>query len=273
MNELKKKLADLHVHSSASDGELTPRKVVEKSQDAELKAIGIVDHDTIDGLSKAIEAGKELGIEVIPGVEISCELNKKEIHILGYLINWKNKKLIEKLKEFQKARTKRAKKMISKLQDLGMEIDYDEIAEKAGSGAVGRPHIARVMIEKEYVESMEEAFNEYIGIECPAYAKKYQLKPKEGIELIRSAGGVPILAHPIYGSEKELPDLIKAGIQGIEVYHSQHSEEDVNRLKKVAEKKDLLITGGSDSHGGNPSIGSVTIDYRHVEKMKKKANM
>jgi hypothetical protein len=261
--------ADLHIHTKASDGKITSEEAVFLAHQSRLAAISIADHDTVGDIEVALEVGKRYGIEVIPGVELSSEVKGTELHFLGYFIDWRKKWFQNKLSELQEARRDRAKEILEKLRRLGMEIPYEAIL-SAGGKVLGRPHIARMMLERGYVKSIEEAFDKYLGLGKPAHVKKFPLSPKEVIEMIRKLGGVPVLAHPVFArADDMLPDLIEMGLMGIEVYHSRHDAQTTEHYKQLAKKYRLLISGGSDAHGLEIPVGNVRIPYSLVEQLKK----
>jgi len=266
------KFADLHVHTSSSDGKITAEEAVRHAQRAGLAAIAIADHDTVEGVEIALGMGKGYGVEIIPGVELSSEVGDKELHILGYFIDWRAKWFRDKLSQLQEARRDRGRKMIEKLRRLGVEIPYDAVISSNGK-VLGRPHIAQAMLDRSYVKTIDEAFYRYLGMGKPAYVKKFPLSPEEAIKMIRKLGGVPVLAHPIFARADEmLPELIEMGLHGIEVYHSRHDAKTTEHYEEIAKKYGLLITGGSDAHSFEVPIGGVRIPYSLVEELKKAAN-
>jgi predicted metal-dependent phosphoesterase TrpH len=271
------KVADLHVHTYLSDGTFSPLKVVEYSKAKGLDAIAITDHDCVAGITPAIRAGKSIGLEVIPGVELTAELEEAEIHILGYFIDWQDRSFVEKLDEISNVRRERAKKILKKLKEHKVNIPEEELFEFSGPGSVGRLHIANLLLKKGFVSSLSEAFSRYIGDKGCCYVKKFKLSPAEAVEMIKKVGGIPVLAHPktinIEGKTIEdiLKELVRDGIKGVEVYHSDHSPKDENELKALADEYHLLVTGGSDCHGFGKKevlIGKVKISYELVEKLK-----
>jgi len=264
-----KKFADLHVHTSASDGDFGPEEVVKQAKELGLAAVGIADHDTVGGIDKALEAGKKYGVEVIPGVELSSEFEQSEVHILGYFIDWHDREFNNELHKFQEARKVRAEKILKKLHKLGINISHEEVAAAAGNGAIGRPHIAEVLAQRGYVRTKDAAFAKYLAYGRPAYVPKYRLPPEEAIDIIHRVGGVAILAHPVFAQANHLlPELVEWGLDGIEVYHSKHDSAATAYYAKIAEELHLLVTGGTDCHGVNSSLGTVKVPYEFVEKMK-----
>jgi len=278
-NKVQNSRADLHNHTTASDGLLAPAQLIEYAVQKELACIAITDHDTIDGIDEAITAGEKYRIEIIPGIEINTQLASNEIHILGYFIDWKSSLLQEILIKMKNERRTRTKKMIQKLTKLyGFNITYEEILDKAEDAAIGRLHIARALMSKGLVKNINEAFNRYLGVDCPAYVDRYHLTPGEGISLIKKSGGAAILAHPGLLAKKELLDyMLNTEIDGIEAYHSKHTQEQAQYFASIARKNNLLITGGSDCHGelfnGVPTIGDVTIGMEEVVLLKNKAKL
>jgi len=264
------KFADLHIHTQASDGWLTPDMAVEQAKDAGLAAISIADHDSVSGIEAAIWAGKKHGVEVIPGVELSSGFEGRELHLLGYFVDWRDKKFQDKLLTIQEARVDRAKRILNRLRNLNINISYNVVIVIAG-GTVGRPHIAKALLDRGYVRTVQEAFEKYLGIDRPAYVEKYPLSPAEAMRIIHKAGGISALAHPVFSRTDEvLPELVDQGLQAIEVYHSRHDAMATRHFEELAKKYDLLIVGGSDAHGREVPVGAVKIPYELVEKMKEK---
>ncbi|MCX8015638.1 MAG: PHP domain-containing protein [candidate division WOR-3 bacterium] len=265
-------LCDLHIHTTFSDGLLTPEQAVLTAREKGLSVIAIVDHDAIGGITPAIKKGKEFEMEIIPAVELSCLVKDIDIHIIGYFIDYKNSKLKGILSEIQKSRLERAKKMVEKLAQQGAEVEIERVLELAGHGAVGRPHIAQVLLEEGYISCYDEAFWKYIGYHCPAYVPKEKFSPKQAIKLIKQFHGVSVLAHPLsYNNHSIIDFLIEEGVQGLEVWRPDHTESDVKYLTNYALNHRRLITGGSDCHGGRKgkiTIGEVKIPYKYVKELK-----
>ncbi len=268
---------DLHIHTVYSDGTYTPTKVVKKAKELGLAAISITDHDSVSGVGEAIRAGEKLGVEVVPGIEMSSDAGEDEIHILGYYLNWKDKIFLAQLQIFQKDRAKRNQRLLKRLEDLGMKLDHQEIKNMAPRGVVSRLHIARLMVKNGYVSSIEEAFEEWLNAGKPAHIKRMKVSPFEVIQLILKVGGIPVFAHPYLSKRDDLiPEMVKRGLMGIEVYQSVHNEQAVTHYRKIAEEYHLLVTGGSDCHGegkGEILMGTVDVPASILEKLKKAKGM
>ncbi len=270
-----KKFADLHVHTFHSDSTFTPEQVIDVAHKKGLSAIAITDHDSVDGVDPSIGFAAKYGIEVIAGVELTAEEEDLEIHLLGYFIDWKSEWFEKKLEKIRQARLERIYEMVEKLKKVGVDIDPKKVLALSGPGAVGRLHLATVLYNEGIISSISEAFRKYIGQKAPCYVKKYKLTPKEAIEMILKLGGVPVLAHPrILGRDDLIPNFIKDGLRGIEVYHIEHSPAIVSRYEDFAISRNLLMTGGSDCHGlGKREVllGKVKIPYSLVEDLKKES--
>lgn len=266
------KFADLHLHTIFSDGTYSPSELIAKSKKAGLSAIAVVDHDTTAAIEPVLEAAQEEKIEVISGIELSAEYEEQEIHILGYLIDYKNKELLEKLESLRKIRIERIHTIIDKLNQLGLKLEAQSVFDISGSGTVGRLHVAKALVKSGLVNSVFQAFQKYIGDKCPGYVLGFRLSPKEAIKLIRDSGGIPILAHPYTLHNDELiPKFIDFGLMGLEAYYPEHSQAMVNFYLGIVKKYNLLATGGSDCHGNakpEAKIGSIKIPYELVEKLK-----
>jgi hypothetical protein len=272
--------ADLHIHTTFSDGSNKPEEIVDMANKNNITTIAISDHDTLDGINPALEHARDKDIEVIPAIEFSTFEGKAEIHILGYFIDHENELLREKVKKIFDSRKIRAQKMVELLNKQNVNITYEEVKDMASDDYIGRPHIAKLMVKRGYINEMKDAFtDQYIGNGGKAYVEKYKLSPKEAIDLILKAGGIPVLAHPVFINHGEAMDKedIKAlkddGLLGIEVYHSKHHEKTKKTYKKIALELDLLITGGSDFHGDNSPgvhIGDIRLPDSYVEKLKEK---
>jgi len=241
---------DLHIHTIYSDGTYTPEEVVCRAEKLNLVAISITDHDSVAGLEEAIATGEKVGIEVIPGIEMSADIGEDEIHLLAYYLDYKDKSFLSRLEEFQSTRVKRNKELLKRLEELGMSINHRELKEIAPRGVISRLHIARLMVREGYVSSIGAAFEKWLNPGRPAHVKRMKISPSQIIQLILKTGGVPVFAHPyLSGRDDLIPELVKAGLRGIEVYHSAHNSKISEHYKEIAQKYHLLITGGSDCHG------------------------
>ncbi len=243
---------DLHTHTHKSDGTRSPREQVMLAKKIGLAGLAITDHDTISGWEEAIKTGEEEGIIVVPGVEISSLWGDKDIHVLGYYVSANNPSFLNKLDELRNVRHKRNQLMIDRLNEIGIEITMAEVATKKKDQLtnIGRPHIAEVLMEKGLVSSLKEAFDLYLGREGKAYVNVPRLTPHEAIQMIRSAGGVAILAHPgLYSEDHLIEELVSHGLDGIEAYHADHSHGDEVKYEELGKSHQLIITGGSDYHG------------------------
>lgn len=249
------KRIDLHVHSNASDGTFTPKELVEYAEEKGLAAFALTDHDTVKGLYEAEEAAKGKSVELIPGIEISSEYRGGDIHILGLFIDYRKPEFSAALQEFVDARDRRNDKMAEKLSENGFFVTMEEMHEIYPDAVITRAHFAKFLKAKGYVSSYEEAFKKYIGKHCPCYVPRTVIQPKDAIGLIREAGGIAVLAHPLlyHLMTEELKDLTgylkELGLQGIEVFYSMNQEGDDNLVGSLAKEMGLLMTGGSDFHG------------------------
>jgi len=268
-------LVDLHTHTTASDGSLTPDELVAKAASLGIRVLGITDHDTTDGVAAALAAATRWQITVVPGVEISTLAGREELHLLGYFIDPENADLQEALARSRRARRERAKKMVDRLGKLGLPVAWERVLALAGdASSIGRPHVASALLEAGYVGSWDEAFDLWIGRGCPAYVERYKLSPEEAIELVLRSGGLPVLAHPFtyspHGEKRSsldlqhwLPRLRRAGLAGIEVYYPNYPRRAIRRLLDWAVRFRLLPTGGSDFHGdgAHNGLGSVVVPW------------
>jgi predicted metal-dependent phosphoesterase TrpH len=266
------RLVDLHTHSNASDGSLPPREVVRLAKARGLTALALTDHDTIAGLAEAVAAGAELGLEVIPGVEISARHPRGSMHILGYFLDWHSPLLAQRLAVLQQARADRNPQIIAKLNALGIPLTLAQVEAVSGGGQVGRPHIARALWEAGYVASIQEAFDIYLGNDGKAYVSKFRFRPAEAIAMIREAGGVAVLAHPftLHPADPEelrsvLEELAGLGLAGVECYYPEHTPEQEALYLTLARELNLAVSGGSDFHGDNKpevELGRVSIQAK-----------
>jgi predicted metal-dependent phosphoesterase TrpH len=243
---------DLHIHSTVSDGQLSPADIVHKAAELGLTIIAIADHDSVDGIAPALVAAQAFPwLKVISGVEISTDVPNGEVHVLGYFIDYTDHKLEATLSRFRNSREQRAQRMITKLEDFGIHIEWQRVQEIAGSGSIGRPHIAQAMLEKGYIAALKEAFTKYISRGAPAYVEREKKTPVEAVELVLRANGLPVLAHPLTTDDPEMMviELKAAGLAGLEAYYNGYTADEINELLSLANKYNLIATGGSDYHG------------------------
>ena len=266
------KFADLHIHTDFSDSTFSPEEVAACASERGLSAVAICDHDCVDGITPCADAAAGLGVEVIPGIELTVEKQDAEIHILGYCIDWKNPSFLARLKKMREARIGRIHAMVEKLNSAGIGVRAEDVFKLAGRGTVGRLHLAQAMLKTGQVKNFKEVFNKYIGFAKPCYAPHEKFSAQEAMEFLSQVGGVPVLAHPgIMNKDEYIPELMKYGLRGLEVYHTDHGAAAVRRYEELAERYSLLKTGGSDCHGmgkGKPLIGTVRVPYGLVEKLK-----
>jgi predicted metal-dependent phosphoesterase TrpH len=271
--------ADLHLHTTASDGRLAPKEIVSLAVKVGLDIIAITDHDTVNGIAPALAAEQAFpSLTVIPGVEINTDVPHGEVHILGYFIDYTDRKLAGILQKLRDSRRERARRMIAKLNGLGMKIEWQRVLELAQGGSVCRPHVAQALFEEGYVGSEKEAFDKYIGHDGPAYVERYKLLPVEAVKLVIDAQGLPVLAHPadIADLNKFVPKLKAAGLIGIEACYRDYSSNTISGLLKIAKQHDLIPTGGTDYHAFGDSseimIGLALTPPQSVERLFTLAN-
>ncbi|HCG98268.1 MAG: hypothetical protein A2074_02975 [Candidatus Aquicultor primus] len=241
---------DLHIHTTASDGSFTPREVVEIASSTDLKTIAIADHDTVAALADARRYGAELGVGIIPAIELSSRYKGKDIHILGYYVDDKNENLLASLERLRASREERARRIVECLQGIGVDIDFSNVLEQAKNASVGRPHIARAMVRSGYVSDFRAAFTQFLKRGAPCFLEKFVYPLQATIEIIHNAGGLAVFAHPgLAKLDEHIDEFIAFGLDGFEAYHVEHSERDTKRYLRLAEKKGLVVTGGSDCHG------------------------
>ncbi len=265
---------DLHLHTTASDGRLTPSELVKLARARGLQVIAVTDHDSVGGINEALkEARNEPQITIVPGVEINTDLASGELHVLGYFINYVDPELVASLAKIRESRVGRAEKMVEKLHGLGLQVDWQRILNLARGDSICRPHIAQAMLEKGYVSSEREAFDKYIGRNGPAYVEREKVKPVDAVEIIKKAGGLPVLAHPADIQELDImiKELIEAGLVGLEVYYGQYDKATVDRLIGIAKNYKLIMTGGTDYHHFQDNhevpLGSVDIPQSCIRQL------
>ncbi len=275
---------DLHLHTTHSDGSFSTREVMTFAKQAGVTALAITDHDIVEGIAEATAIGAELGIEVVPGVEISSRLGESELHILGYFLNWTDPLLAQRLSSLRDSRHTRNPKIVQRLNELGIPITYEEVRALAGTESVGRPHIARLLMEKKFVTSAKEAFDRYLANGRPAFVDRELPLPAQAVQWIREAGGVPVLAHPTWvrtsadGLRTLVRDLKVTGLGGIEVHYSTHTPSQTTEYLELAKQCDLVVTGGSDFHGvTKPDIevgigrGQLKVSEKLLDPLRKAA--
>lgn len=274
--------ADLHIHTTASDGVMTPAQVVRLAKEAGLAAIAITDHDTVAGVQEAIRAGAEWGVIVVPGVEISTQMMGRDIHILGYDLDVEDELLRGRLEHLRSARDRRNEQIIQKLNEQGIQITLSEVwhtvKKKPGIDlTIGRPHIAEVLVHKGAVRSISEAFDRYLGEGGSAYVSPERITPEEAVRWIRDAGGSAVIAHPgLYHDDALVERIIACGVDGIEAYHSDHSPEEESRYAAMAERAGIVATAGSDYHGErmgemrHQHIGARTVDVSLLKRLNRR---
>ncbi|MBI4199616.1 MAG: PHP domain-containing protein [Chloroflexi bacterium] len=249
-------VVDLHLHTTESDGRLTPQQLVELVARQGLRVVAITDHDTTEGLGPAWEAAHAYPhLTVLPGIELSTDIPGNEVHILGYFIDHQDPGLQAMLEQFRDSRVGRAKEMVRRLGSLGIAVEWQRVQEIAGHRAIGRPHIAQAMVEKGYISRPQEAFEKYLGRNGLAYAERRKQTPEEAVQLVVQVGGVPVLAHPAHLNDLDrvIGELQAAGLQGMEVYYAEYPPETIQRLEKTARRRGLVPCGGSDYHAfGTP---------------------
>ena len=266
------KLIDLHMHTIYSDGRYTPTATVDYAHEKKLSAIAITDHDSFEGIPEASKRAAELGIELINGIELSCTHEESDIHMLAYFVDPTFHPLADKVKYYQEERLKRGMLIVQKLNEIGIDLRMDTVKAMAGTGVVGRVHVADALLKEEFVHTFDEAFNRYLGYHAPAYVPKTYFDPVEAVSLVHAAGGILVMAHPgTVRRDEAIPFLVEIGMDGIEVYHSKHTPAQVRHYKSIAEKHKLLMSGGSDWHGRNApraDMGNQTVPYVILSRMK-----
>jgi predicted metal-dependent phosphoesterase TrpH len=270
------RIADLHVHTTASDGRWTIPEILSRATARNMSAVAITNHDTVDGLEELCALQKAFPVEIIPGIEFNTDADNLEIHILGYYIDIGHKALRKTLLNLRNGRMVRIREMVSKLNELGYALEFADIITLAGeSKALGRPHIAAALIKKGYFSSSDYTLYKLFAKGGPAYVPHYKLSPFDAIDIILEAGGIPVLAHPgLVGNDYYLRSLVAHGLQGLEVYHPKHDKAMTNHYNQIARNNNLLITGGSDFHGipGRfpEDLGEFGIPYHFVQELNER---
>jgi 3',5'-nucleoside bisphosphate phosphatase len=271
------RFADLHLHTRYSDGTFTPRELVEQAVKQGFTAIAVTDHDTLDAIPEALAAGQELGLEVIPGVEITSRIDTQELHMLAYLFgdSWHDANLNTVLNHATRVRKERVEQFVAKLNELGIALTVEDVHACSACGTVGRPHVAQALLKRGFVASIEEAFNRFLKRGKPAYVERYRMDAAETIGHIKRAGGVAVIAHPgLNYLDKRLHEMVDQGMSGIEVWHSRHTPAQIEHYEKMAETLGVCATGGSDCHGlgrDGMLLGKIKLPYERVEALKARA--
>ncbi len=264
--------ADLHIHSHFSDSDYSVEDIFQKAKEKELTAIAITDHDTTGGIEPALASSAQFGVEFLPGIEISAQYRDFEVHILGYGIDHRNSVLSAALSDIKTVRLNRLVAMAKKMNEIGQEVDIDQLTGEIEGKIATRFHLALYMVKRDIVSSIWEAFHKYLAPGKPAYVARLKFSAKEAIDLILKSGGVPVLAHPhMLAQERWIEEFVSYGIRGIEAVYHGFSKKQKKHYRQLAEKYNLLTTGGSDAHGSLKKyneIGSVTVPYSWVERIK-----
>jgi len=268
------KFADLHLHTQFSDGTFTPEELVLHAQKHGLSCIALTDHDSVEGCARAGAAAANVMMEFIAGAELTAEHADTEVHVLGYFLDTHNAVLLERIGKFQADRQNRISEMCAALNKLGIPLKAEAVFALANCKSPGRPHVARALVKEKLIGNLDEAFERYLKKGRPAWVPKTKMSALESVELIHQAGGLAVMAHPgLNRTDEIIPDLVAAGLDGIECFHTKHSTVMAERYLEIAEKHNLLVTGGSDCHGFSkkaPLIGTVKLPYEHVERLKTK---
>ncbi len=269
--------ADLHLHTNFSDGTYTPEELAGHAQRCGLAAVALTDHDTVEGCARMAVACAERGIEFIPAAELTAELDHIELHILAYFLDTSHARLLAELAKYQLVRQNRIREMCAKLNKLGVPLAAESVFAIANCKAPGRPHVGRALVQAGYCATLDEAFDRYLKKHRPAWVPKTKIHSFDAIKLIHEAGGLAVMAHPgLNRTDDIIPDLVTAGLDGIECFHSRHSTAACEHYVLIAEHHNLLVTGGSDCHGmnkGKPLIGTLRIPYEYVSRLKKARDM
>jgi predicted metal-dependent phosphoesterase TrpH len=272
----KRGLYDLHLHTTASDGKLPPRELVRAAKSSGLRAFAVTDHDTVEGIPEAKEEAAALGIELVPGVEVSANFGEASVHVLGLFIEYREPWLEKFFLEARERRIDRVHEMVRKLGGLGIVLSAEEVFARSSHGTVGRPHVAEVLVARGVVSTMSEAFDRYLGQDCPAYVGYEKVTLRDAVELIRRAGGVASLAHPVLLRDDSLiPRMVEDALQAIEVFHKDHTPEKAAEYDTLASSLGLLQSGGSDFHrsedGEPPRLGCPELTEEAFERLRASA--
>jgi 3',5'-nucleoside bisphosphate phosphatase len=267
--------ADLHLHTNFSDGTYSPEELVAQAQRHGFAALALTDHDTVEGCVRTTLACAAAQIEFIAGTELTAEQDGNEIHILGYLMDTQHPKLLTEIAKFQAVRQNRIREMVARLNRVRVPLEADAVFALANCRSPGRPHVARALVNAGLCSNLDEAFERFLKKNRPAWVPKMKMSSADAIQLIHQAGGVAVMAHPgLNRTDEVIPGMVEAGLDGLECFHTKHSTATAERYLELAERFNLLVTGGSDCHGlskGKPLIGTIRLPYQHVERLKAKA--
>ena len=266
---------DLHLHTRFSDGTYSPEELVAEAARQELAALALTDHDTVEGCAPTAQACQQAGIEFISGTELTAEQDGHEIHILGYLVDTENPQLLRETGKFQSVRQNRIREMVERLNQMGVPLAADSVFALANCRAPGRPHVARALVQAGLCGSLDEAFERFLKKSRPAWVPKFKISAPEAIELIHQAGGLAVMAHPgLNRVDEVIPLLVEGGLDGLECFHTKHAPTTTEHYLRLADRFELLVTGGSDCHGlskGKPLVGTVRVPYERLELLKTRA--
>ena len=267
-------IADLHLHTNFSDGTYTPEELAAEAHRHGLNAIALTDHDTMEGCARMATACGERGLEFIPATELTAEQDGIELHLLGYFLDSSHPRLQEQLSKFQSVRQQRIHDITARLNRLGIPLKSDTVFRLANCRAPGRPHVARALVQEGFCGSLDEAFERFLKKGKPAWAPKFKMSAAQATELIHEAGGVAVLAHPgLSRADETIPALIRAGIDGLECFHTKHSTSVTEHYLELCEQHNLAVTGGSDCHGmskGKPLVGTLKVPYEYVRWLRER---
>ncbi len=271
-----KVFADLHIHSIASDGTFTPTEVVARAVELGLHAIALTDHDTVAGLAEAMAAAEEAGLDFVPGIEMGSDVGDRDIHILGYYVDYQSPDFLSYLEDLKKKRLTRAADMCERLTAAGMPLTLDEALRQTTNGLLTRAHIARAVVAAGYARNIGEVFELHLGNGKPCFVPKYNFTAGDVIAAIKAAGGIPVLAHPqLSRADEKIPELVEQGLMGLEGHCLDHKRHDVEHYIELADKYGLIVTGGSDCHGprtpGRFTMGSCGVDEPRLRLLKQAA--
>lgn len=270
-------MIDLHSHTTASDGELAPEALLARAAAAGVTVLSVTDHDTVAAISRCQQAGRELGVQLVPGIELSCFINGREVHILGHFVDISTPRLATLEAALRRERDERMAKMVAAMQRLGFPITLAQVEAVAQGGQLGRPHLARVLVEQRYCTSTKDAFDRFLGAGKPAFVDRYKVTGEEAIALVREARGVATVAHPGVSKVErhELAKLKEAGLGGLEVFHTEHQANAREKYLALAQELDLVPTAGSDFHGDQVTpgraLGGVSMSPAELERLRARA--